>query len=141
MEASIEEATRREGFVVVKIEVHNVAAGHKAPTGLPPKQVSLLLTASQSGKEIFSDERIYARVLVDETGKPPSTDADLFLNSVRVARDTRLGPRERRIERFRFPAPPGEIALDAILLYEYEPSASVAGVREMIQEIHTVVPR
>ncbi|MEE9231315.1 MAG: cytochrome c family protein [Acidobacteriota bacterium] len=141
LEASIKEATRREGTVVVKIEVHNVAAGHKVPTGLPPKQVRLLLTASQSGKEIFSDERIYARALVDETGKPLLTDADLFLNSVRVARDTRLGPRERRIERFRFPAPPGEIVLDARLLYEYKPFEADAGVRETIQEIHTIVPR
>ncbi len=141
VEAAFGEVRRESGGVVVKVEVSNAAAGHKVPTGLPPKQVKLLVTASREGKSIFSAERVYARTLLDERGKHPATEGDLFLDSKRVINDTRLAPRERRVETFRFSAPPGELALRARLIYQYKPLVSATGIEEVIQEIEGKVPR
>jgi hypothetical protein len=111
LEIVIADVRREAGQVDVRVEVRNVAAGHKVPTGLPPKHLKLVVSALREGREVFSAERIYSRVLVDETGKQPATDLDLFMKSKRVASDTRLAPRETRREIFRFAAPTGELDL------------------------------
>jgi hypothetical protein len=141
MEASLREVRREGGGVLVKIEVRNVAAGHKVPTGLPTKQMKLVVRASQGGKDVFTAERVYSRVLVDKNGKQARTDEQVFFNSARVLSDTRLKPRESRVELFRFSAPPGELRLSAELHYQYRPFDVGEPVDEVIQKLEGKVPR
>lgn len=141
VEAAMGDLRREAGQVVARVEVRNVAAGHKVPTGLPAKRVRLVVSALQKGKEIYTAERVYERVLVNESGKPPASEGEIFLDSKRVKSDTRLAPREKRTELFRFPAPPGEVSVRARLLYEYQPLVSVNRIQETIQEIEAKVPR
>ena len=139
LDATLREVGRERGEVEVVIEVRNVAAGHKVPTGLPAKQAKLELIARQGDRQVFSDERVYARTLLDGKGRRPRTDAGVFIDSTRVSSDTRLAPKEVRVERFRFPAPPGEIQFSARLLYQYKPFASDRGVEETIRELEGAV--
>jgi hypothetical protein len=141
IEASLGEVRREGGGVLVKIEVRNVAAGHKVPTGLPTKQMKLVVRASQGGKDVFSAERVYSRVLVDKNGKEAKTDEQVFFNSARVLNDTRLKPGENRVELFRFSAPPGELTLSAELRYQYRPFEVGEPVDEVIQKLEGKVPR
>jgi hypothetical protein len=141
LEATIVESGRSGGTARVKVEVRNVAAGHRVPTGLPAKQVRLILTASREGKPIHTEERLYARTLVDESGKVPASEGDLFLNSRKVKSDTRLAPRETRTETFKFAAPPGEIAVSARLVYTYKPLVGGDGVEETLQDLKATIAR
>ena len=139
LDATLREVGRKRGEVEVVIEVRNVAAGHMVPTGLPAKQVKLELVARQGDRKVYSDERVYARTLLDGKGRRPRTDAGVFMDSAKAPSDTRLAPKEVRIERFRFPAPPGEIQFSARLLYQYRPFASDRGVEETIRELEGAV--
>lgn len=141
IEAAIVQSGRSGGSALVKVEVRNVAAGHKVPTGLPAKQIRLILTASREGKPFHTEERLYARTLVDESGKVPASEGDLFQNSRKVKSDTRLAPRETRTETFRFAAPPGEIAVGARLVYTYRPLVGGEGVEETIQDLKGTIAR
>jgi nitrate/TMAO reductase-like tetraheme cytochrome c subunit len=141
IEAAIVESGRSGGNAQVRVEVRNVAAGHKVPTGLPAKQIRLILTASREGKPFHTEERLYARTLVDESGRIPATEGDLFLASRKVKSDTRLAPRETRTETFRFAAPPGEVAVSARLVYTYRPLVGGEGVEETLQDLRATIPR
>jgi hypothetical protein len=141
LEAAIVESARSGGSAVVKVEVRNVAAGHKVPTGLPAKQVRLVLTVTREGKPVHTEERVYARTLVDESGRAPATEGDLFLNSRKVKSDTRIAPRETRTETFRFAAPPGELSVSARLVYTYRPLVGGEGTEETLQELTAAIAR
>jgi nitrate/TMAO reductase-like tetraheme cytochrome c subunit len=141
LDASTRSVEREGGQVEIVVEVRNVAAGHKVPTGLPVKQASLELVARQGEREVYREERVYARTLVDEKGRHPASDAGVYIDSAKLAGDTRLAPKEVRAERFRFPAPPGKIEFSARLLYRYKPLVSEKGVEEVIRELEGTVPR
>lgn len=141
IEATVTEVKREAGGAVVRIEVLNSAAGHKVPTGLPSKRIRLILTAMHEGRSIHSDERVYSRTLVDKDGRAPVTEGDIFLTAARVSADTRLAPRERRVEIFRFAAPPGDVVVRARLVYEHRSPTGTRYAEEVIQEIETPLPR
>ncbi|MEE9218426.1 MAG: multiheme c-type cytochrome [Acidobacteriota bacterium] len=140
LDASVRTVKREAGRAEVQIEVRNVAAGHKVPTGLPHKRVKLVLEARQGNRLIYSGERVYTRTLVDGEGGRSSTDAGVFLDSVRVSGDTRLAPKETRVERFRFSVPPGKLSFSARLLYQYQPLASEQALEETIRELQGTIP-
>ena len=106
----------------ISIEVANVGAGHKVPTGSPLKKVVLRLDVKGDSGRILSDERHYERVVLDGNGLPLSLDSHILLQAAAIDRDTRIAPREHRVERFEFPLPgSGNLEVRATLTYLYSP--------------------
>jgi hypothetical protein len=104
----------------VELDVTNAGAGHRLPTGLPGRQVVVRVTAlGADGAPIASDERIYARVLVDERGAEVP-----FYAAQRVQSDTCLAPYEVRRERLWLPRD-GVVEVRAEVL-EHAISATIA---------------
>ncbi len=114
---------RRDGekiHAVVRLE--NVGSGHKVPTGLPTRRLVLTLQALVGGTPLYSEERVFEKVLVDAKGAKVTKDADLFLTAVKVIRDNRLEPRKPREEHFSFYAPEGKrVDLRVSAYYLYQP--------------------
>jgi hypothetical protein len=91
--ASIEPAGREHA--VVRIELANDAAGHAVPTGLPEREVALVVRVlDKTGAENQRSEITYGRHLVDESGTRVP-----FYRAVREDADTRIKAGETRIER------------------------------------------
>lgn len=116
------EVRGNRGFVEVEIE--NVAAGHKVPTGLPSKQLVLTVRAlagkGESEKETYSKSVVYERRVMDDQGRIIRSDGDLFFLASREKSDTRIAPREKRVETFRFPLPSDSMKAEITLAYRYQ---------------------
>jgi len=116
----IESIVQRTGNrVKVTLNISNNNVGHMIPSGLPSRKVVLDFKASdEQGKMLFSDQKVYARTLLDQYGN----EAPDFWKAVSVARDNRFKPRENRIEMFEFDVPDGTGKLDvqATLTYQLE---------------------
>lgn len=138
--AKVRESRREGGNVKVIVEVTNDAAGHSAPTGLPTRSIVLKLDASKDGKSFHTDERVYRRALLDESGKMIMSDGDAFLRSVRTGNDTRIPPGDKRIESFSFAAPPGPAKLLISLDYVVSSASGPARRRDRFQELTVEVP-
>jgi hypothetical protein len=83
----------------VELEVSNRGAGHPLPSGLPGRRIVVRVTAlGAEGTPIASEERTYARILVDAGGAEVP-----FYAAQRVQSDTCLGPDEVRRERASLP--------------------------------------
>jgi hypothetical protein len=105
----------------VKVRVSNTGSGHKIPTGIPSRQIRLKVHVSSNGRE-FERERSYEKTLADEAGRILTRDVDMLLYGAKVISDTRIGPREERIERFSFALPrAGKATVTASLNYIYSP--------------------
>ncbi len=81
------------------LTIANRGAAHSIPAGLAGRR--LVLSADfvdAEGRRVGGGERIYARILVDAAG-----DEVVFTQATSAGEDTRLGPGERRIERFEVP--------------------------------------
>lgn len=112
---------RRGGGVDVEVLVENVGSGHMVPTGMPTREIVLAVTAEAAGRT-RSAERRYRKVIADERGVPLHTDFEVLLNGARILNDTRIAPREKRLERFRFEMPSsGPLKVTASLSYHYAP--------------------
>jgi hypothetical protein len=102
----------------VDVAVVNRAVGHAAPGGLSSKRLVLSVGVDTGSGELrLRRDRIYRRALRDEAGRDLETVADLFLRARSVGEDTRLRPRETRIERFTIPLPDDWVAIVARLEY------------------------
>ncbi|MBI4481565.1 MAG: hypothetical protein HY652_01610 [Acidobacteria bacterium] len=84
----------------LRLEVTNLAAGHRVPTGIPSRKIRLQVEAIPEGGTPQKQERVYERVLLDESGRPIERAGDFFTRAAAVARDNRLAPGERRTETF-----------------------------------------
>jgi RNase P subunit RPR2 len=118
----------------VEVAVVNRAVGHAAPGGLSSKSLVLSVGVDVgSGDLRLSRDRVYRRVLQDDAGQDLVSVADLFLKASRVGKDTRLMPREVRVEHFTIPLPESWVAIVARLEHrdEAEPQARVTPVREV----------
>lgn len=105
----------------VTVRVANTGSGHKVPTGIPSRQIRLKVLVSSAGRQ-FERERIYEKVLADEGGRILTRDVDMLLYGARIISDTRIGPREERIEHFSFALPSaGKATVSASLNYTYSP--------------------
>ena len=113
----------REGEKVhAVVSLENVGSGHKVPTGIPTRKLVLSFKALLGETSLYSAERVFQKVLVDDKGKVLVKDADLFLKAVRVSEDNRLEPRKVRMEHFEFYAPEGKkVEIQATLYYLYQP--------------------
>lgn len=127
------EAKRFGGKVQAAVGLENVGSGHKVPTGLPTRKLVLRLQARSGGMLVYSEERVFQKVLLNEKNEAITKDADLFLHAVRVKEDNRLEPRQPRWEHFTFLAPEGKpVEIKAEAHYLYQP--------RLIQETEMKVP-
>jgi hypothetical protein len=106
--------------LVVDLVVANVGSGHRVPTGIPSRQVVLTVTV-EAGRDKQTRERIYQKIVADERKHPISSDYEALLRGAVILNDTRIGPRERRAERFTFRSPRGSerAKITATLSYRY----------------------
>jgi hypothetical protein len=89
---------------------------------MPTREVVLTVSA-EAGTRSQSAERRYSKVVADGDGNLLETDVDVLLRGATVLNDTRIAPRERRIERFRFRAFGDEtVTLNAVVSYQYAPA-------------------
>jgi hypothetical protein len=119
-------ASRDAGKLNVKLEVANAAAGHSVPTGSPLRQIVLDLRADSYGGKHFREERVYRRVVADQSGKILDREHLAFTKAAKLISDTRLAAEEKRTESFSFDIPPGDrTQLKATFWYYYSPTASM----------------
>jgi hypothetical protein len=105
--------------VKVTLNITNNGVGHMIPSGLPSRKVVLDFNASDKhGREIFSDQKVYAKTIVDQY----NNEVYDFWKAVTVAKDNRFKPGESRIEVFEFDAPNGtdEINIQVSLTYQLQ---------------------
>ncbi len=103
----------------VTLSITNSGVGHMIPSGFPSRKVVLDFKASdERGKEVFSDQRVYSKTLLDEYGN----EVNDFWKAASISSDNRIRPRENRIEMFEFEVPEGTADLEtrATLTYQYE---------------------
>jgi hypothetical protein len=76
-----------------------------------------------SGSRVLTQERRYRKVVADEKGRLLKRDFEVLLYGARILNDNRIGPREKRVERFNFDVPKaGRSAKVSVhLSYEYAP--------------------
>jgi hypothetical protein len=105
----------------VDVQVENVGSGHKVPTGLPTREIVLSVAVDVGGRT-FHQERRYRKVVADEHNRVLEQDFEVLLRGSKVLNDNRIGPREKRLERFEFDVPTsGRVKVAATLTYVYAP--------------------
>lgn len=116
-------AVREGDKIKVSVDLTNQKAGHSFPTGSPLRRLILEVRAdSPTGH--FREERVYARQVADQSGKPIEREHLAFIKAAKVLSDTRLAPGEKRTETFTFTMPPGgQTNVKATFLYYYSPMA------------------
>lgn len=125
IKVKIEEVTRIGDMLQVKVKITNLGSGHMVPTGLPTRKLVLQVIGKTSKEETLMGEIIYQKLLLDNNRKEILKDSEVFYKAKSLAMDNRLGPRESRIETFKFPAPKGieSIMLNVVakVFYKYSP--------------------
>jgi hypothetical protein len=110
----------------VNVSLTNAGAGHYVPTGSPLRQLILELRVEPyGGARPYREERVYRRSVVDQKNSALQREHLCFLRGAKAVKDTRIAPRETRVETFTFDLPKGRQArVDASLYYFYSPMAS-----------------
>jgi hypothetical protein len=111
------DAERAGDSLIVRVTLANVGAGHAMPTGFPSRQVVLETRVTTPVDELKA-ERVYARTVLDEAGRPIVRDDEVMRMRSGSARDTRLAPRETRVERLGF-AVPGAVSASVTVRLRY----------------------
>ncbi|KCZ72440.1 Nitrate reductase cytochrome c-type subunit (NapB)/NapC/NirT cytochrome c family, N-terminal region [Candidatus Methanoperedens nitroreducens] len=120
--------------IIVTLNVTNSNVGHMVPSGFPSRKVILDFKASDGqGKIIFSDQRVYAKTLLDTYGN----EVNDFWKAASIARDNRIKPKESRIEVFEFEMPEGisKLNTQATLIYQLNAEIITRSVESMNVEI------
>jgi len=111
----------KEGLQV-RVAVTNVGAGHKVPTGLPLKKLTLKVRVTLPGEIAREQERAYSLSFTNSIGKPVEDVGELMnpTSSVLLAGDNRISPEETREEIFLFPVPEKKgVKVEAFIQYEF----------------------
>jgi hypothetical protein len=102
----------------VEVVVTNKGVGHSAPGGLSTKSLVLAVGVDTGSPELmYRRERVYQRELKDAEGRTLAGPTEMFLRAASVGEDTRLKPKEARVERFTVALPKGWRAIVARLEY------------------------
>jgi RNase P subunit RPR2 len=111
----------REGdFIEVIVDVTNIGSGHMVPTGIPARKL-ILYVELRAPNEYFSQQRVYQRILVDESGDEIKKECEVFLKAAKTSFDNRIKPRETRTERFAFAQPRNrKVTITARMDYLYK---------------------
>lgn len=116
---AITRTVRRGDGLEVDVHIANVGSGHAIPTGIPSREVVLSVTA-EVGRRVMTAERRYRKVLADKNDHVLGSDHETLLYAAKVVSDTRLGPREERLEHFSFLLPgSGPVKIQATVSYVY----------------------
>ncbi|MEE8484048.1 MAG: hypothetical protein V3S46_05575 [Nitrospinota bacterium] len=129
VELKIASVQRNKRRLTVSVEVTNVGAGHKIPTGLPTKKFILKVSVQPEGGDFPQiKQRIYEKVLAGADGKKIEKNHEILMDEAeRVISDNRIGPMEKKIEEFVFFVPENKpINVTAAVYYSFS--------QEMIQE-------
>lgn len=121
LKVEIVDTVRRDDGVDVQVAVENVGSGHMVPTGVPTREIVLSVTA-ESGSRSQTQQRRYRKIVGNARGAPLETDYEAMLFGTQVLNDTRIAPRERRVEHmfFRFSST-ASVKLTASISYLYAP--------------------
>ncbi|MCX9084758.1 MAG: multiheme c-type cytochrome [Candidatus Methanoperedens sp.] len=121
-------------MIKVTLNITNKNVGHKVPSGFPARKVILHFTASdENGQEIYNENRVYAKTLVDQYGNEVAD----FWKATSISKDNRIKPRESRIEVFEFKVPDssGKVKTKATLEYQLEAEIITKSLESMNLEI------
>jgi hypothetical protein len=128
---------------IVSVEVENIGAGHKLPTGMPTRYLVLEFTVKRTadGRTIHEDKYLFQRVLADKEGHVIKEDFRTMLDAASVVSDNRLAPGEKRVIPFKFFSTSKDFTYEARLNYVYEPyiisqekiSVEIDGVQGKVQ--------
>ncbi|NIM59984.1 MAG: hypothetical protein GTO16_13750 [Candidatus Aminicenantes bacterium] len=122
LKVEITNINKEEDIIEAVVGVTNVGSGHMVPTGIPSRKL-ILLVELRTPNEYFSQQRIYQKIMLDESGKEIKKDGEVFQKAAQVSFDNRLRPRETRIERFAFAMPKNKkITISARIEYLYKTS-------------------
>jgi hypothetical protein len=93
------------------VRLENGGSGHAVPTGLPGRRLTLRARLKNDANRVLDvSERVFARIVVDETGREVP-----FYAAVRVASDSRIAAGASRTETFDLNAPStGELELELV---------------------------
>jgi hypothetical protein len=122
LSVQIASAERTVNRLQVEVTVENVGSGHMVPTGIPSREIVLSVSVDSGGR-LLTQERRYRKVVADEKGRVLKRDFEALLYGARILNDNRIGPREKRLERFNFDVPKaGRSAKVTVRLsYQYAP--------------------
>ncbi len=116
----IKTINREEDIIEVIVDVTNTGSGHMVPTGIPARKL-ILYVELKAANEYYSQQRIYQRILVDESGGEIKKECEVFLIASKASFDNRIKPRETRIERFAFAHPKNrKVTITARVDYLYK---------------------
>lgn len=122
VKVEIENINKEEDVIEIVVGVTNVGSGHLVPTGVPSRKL-ILLVELKTPNEYFVQQKIYQKIMLDESGKEIKKECEVFLNAASISFDNRLRPRETRTERFAFAMPKNrEITISARIEYLYKTS-------------------
>jgi hypothetical protein len=120
LKVEIKNINKEKDIIEVVVGVTNAGSGHLVPTGVPSRKL-ILLVELRTPNEYFVQQKIYQKIILDESGKKIKKDSEFFLKAARVSFDNRLRPRETRIERFAFVKPRNKkITISARIEYLYK---------------------
>lgn len=120
LKVEIKSTDKEEDIIEVVVGVTNVGSGHLVPTGVPSRKL-ILLVELRTPNEYFVQQRIYQKIMLDESGNEVKKECEVFLKAASVSFDNRLRPRETRIERFAFAMPKNrKITITARVDYLYK---------------------
>ncbi len=118
------DAVRQGDQVLVTVQLHNRAAGHRLPSGSPVRRLNLVVRVEGYDGSRAEQERTYTRRVADVQGRELDFEHLVFLRGARELSDNRLKPDERRTEQFAFPLPASvKATVKVSLAYYYSPMA------------------
>ena len=116
----VREIQRSDAGYRVVVGVENVGSGHMIPTGIPTRQLELVVQLRRGQTVIGEQQSVFRKVVVDEQGNELHTDAEVLLRGVAVRSDNRIPPKGIQEATFLFPynGPP-DFIVEAKLYYRY----------------------
>jgi hypothetical protein len=116
----VREIRRSENGYRVVVIVENVGSGHMIPTGVPTRQLDLVVQLRR-GQTVLGEQRTtFRKVVVDAQGNELRTDAQVFLRGVAIRSDNRIPPRKAQEVSLLFPyTGPPDFVVEAKLHYRY----------------------
>lgn len=108
------------GRYMVEVAMTNTKAGHNIPTGAPARRLHVEVTLRGEGTGEVTQLQTFGKRILDENGQWLQTDVEAFLHGVKMEENTALKPKETRVIRFMFGAPPAgdvKVSARAFLVY------------------------
>ncbi len=116
----VRDVTKTETGYRVVVTVENVGSGHMIPTGIPTRQLELVVQLRRGQTVLAEQEVAFRKVVVDAEGNELKTDAEVLLRGVAIRSDNRIFPKEVREVSLVFPYDgPSDFSVEAKLYYRY----------------------